>query len=717
MKKNILSFVLSTCLMFNESKTNAQTSSITSLQDKLVHYTSNHLEEKLYLHTDKSVYFNNEVCWFKIYNIDAFFNTPLQISSVAYFELLNAANEPVMQEKIELKSGSGNGSILFPNNLPSGQYTIRAYTNWMKNFNPNYFFTKKIRFVNTQIAADSTISVNESNTTQINKYASTGYRIDLDEMQNEKEIQLKLSSNKNPSEPFGLIIHHRGIAKKAFTGAFKNGLYQININKNDLGVGVNTITLFSNNQQVVSERLYYIYPKQGDSDLLLNVELTNYKPRQKVNLSIQPAVQNGSAVNMNLSLAVYKLDGIQAIDEINIQNYVWLQSDLETYIDSPNHYFDAKHENRFEQMNQLMQKNNWGRFNWEQVLTSTPSEFKFTPEMAGNIMKGRIVQRTTEQPMQESAGYVSMPGKNTQFKSSISDQNGNVQFEFRDLHNDGQIIVQADSNKNFRNKVVIENPFYTDATRPTLVIKKADKLNASDLNNYYRNIQVQNFYTPNYIQQFTTSNYDTIPFYGKADRTYLLDNYARFTTLEEVIREYVTPVSLTKADGKFKLSVYDDVNKHFFTGDPLILLDGVVIKDVDKFLEYDPLKIRKLEVVSKLYFLGNLAYNGIINFTTYNGKMEAYELDPNSVVLDYKGLQSQRYFKAPSYDTQNEIDSRIPDFRHLLFWEPNIKFATSSKKKISFFTSDEVGTYAIILQGITSNGDPIYKEQLITVQP
>ncbi len=717
MKKNILSFVLSTCLMFNQSKINAQTSSITSLQDKLVHYTSNHLEEKLYLHTDKSVYFNNEVCWFKIYNLDAFFNTPLQISSVAYFELLNAANEPVMQEKIELKSGSGNGSILFPNNLPSGQYTIRAYTNWMKNFNPNYFFTKKIRFVNTQIAADSTISVNESNTTQINKYASTGYRIDLDEMQNEKEIQLKLSSNKNPSEPFGLIIHHRGIAKKAFTGAFKNGLYQININKNDLGVGVNTITLFSNNQQVVSERLYYIYPKQGDSDLLLNVELTNYKPRQKVNLSIQPAVQNGSAVNMNLSLAVYKLDGIQAIDEINIQNYVWLQSDLETYIDSPNHYFDAKHENRFEQMNQLMQKNNWGRFNWEQVLTSTPSEFKFTPEMAGNIMKGRIVQRTTEQPMQESAGYVSMPGKNTQFKSSISDQNGNVQFEFRDLHNDGQIIVQADSNKNFRNKVVIENPFYTDATRPTLVIKKADKLNASDLNNYYRNIQVQNFYTPNYIQQFTTSNYDTIPFYGKADRTYLLDNYARFTTLEEVIREYVTPVSLTKADGKFKLSVYDDVNKHFFTGDPLILLDGVVIKDVDKFLEYDPLKIRKLEVVSKLYFLGNLAYNGIINFTTYNGKMEAYELDPNSVVLDYKGLQSQRYFKAPSYDTQNEIDSRIPDFRHLLFWEPNINFADSSKKKISFFTSDEVGTYAIILQGITSNGDPIYKEQLITVQP
>ncbi len=716
MKKYKLPFLLSTCLFFNLSQTNAQNTSILDLQDRLEHYTSTHLQEKLYLHTDKNVYFNNEICWFKIYDLDAFFNTPLHISSVVYVELLNALNEPVIQEKIELKSNSGNGSLLFSNNLPSGEYILRAYTNWMKNFNPSYFFIKKITLVNTQIATDSTYAI-KYNEKGHNKYESTGYRIDVKGGQDDKEIQLNLSSKNNASEPFSLMIHNRGRVKKAITGAFQNGLYQINLPKSELGVGIQAITLFDNNQQVVNERLYYIYPQQADTNVHLNVELPNYKPRQKVNLTIESAIQNGSTNKTDMSLAVYKLDSIQAIDEMNIQNYAWLQSDIPEYIGSARKYFDIKNEKRFEEMEQLMQNNSWERFNWEQVIEGNKNEFKYSPEIAGNIISGKIIQRGTEQPMQESAGYVSMPGKNTQFKSSISDQNGKVQFEFRNLYNDGQIIVQADSNKNFRNKIILDNPFFTGSIKPSPVSKLPNKLNATDLNDYYRNIQIQHYFYPNFTEQFIPSNFDTIPFYGKADRTYLLDNYARFTTLEEVIREYVTPVSLTKSDGKFKLSVYDEGNKHFFTGDPLILLDGVVIKDVDKFLEYDPLKIRKLEVVSKIYFLGNLAYNGIINFTTYNGKMEGFELDPNSVVLDYKGLQLQRKFKAPSYDTQNQVDNRTPDFRHLLYWEPNLILNNSSTNKISFFTSDEVGTYVIILQGISSNGDPIYKEQFIHVQP
>ena len=717
MKKNILSLVLITSFIFNLSQACAQNSSLVSLQEKLEYYSSNHLEEKLYLHTDKNVYFNNEICWFKVYDVDAFFNTPIQISNVVYVEFLNALNEPVMQEKIELQSGSGNGSILFPNNLPSGEYTIRAYTNWMKNFNPNYFFSKKIRLVNTQIPSDSTSTINYINKDVNARYESTGYRINLNGNKTGDEIQLNLSSSNHSMEPFNLIIHHKGRVKKTISGTFQNGIYQLNIPKSDLGVGINTITLFTNNQKVVNERLLYIYPKLGDSNVVLNVESKAYKPRQKVNLTIESVAQKDAAEKIDMSLAVYKIDKIQSIDDMNIQNYILLQSDIENNIESIGNYFNAGNENRFEEMDQLMQKNNWGRFNWEHVIADSAIEFKYIPEIAGNIIRGKIIQRATDQPIQESAGYVSMPGKNTQFKSSISDQTGKVQFEFRNLYNDGQIIIQADSNKNLRNKVVLDNPFFTDAIKPTIVKSSPNKLNESDLNNYYRNIQVQHFYNSNYSQQYTPVNFDTIPFYGKADRTYLLDNYARFTTLEEVIREYVTPVSLTKSDGRFKLLVYDDGNKHFFAGDPLILLDGVVIKDIDKFLEYDPLKIRKLEVVSKLYFLGNLAYNGIINFTTYNGKMDGFELDPNSIVLDYKGLSSQRLFMSPSYETQNQIESRIPDFRHMLYWDPNLKLANLKTKKVSFFTSDEVGTYAIILQGITSNGDPIYKEQIITVQP
>ena len=37
---------------------------------------------------------------------------------------------------------------------------------------------------------------------------------------------------------------------------------------------------------------------------------------------------------------------------------------------------------------------------------------------------------------------------------------------------------------------------------------------------------------------------DTTVFFGKPDRTYLLDDYTRFTTMEEVMKEYVPEIRI-----------------------------------------------------------------------------------------------------------------------------------------------------------------------------
>ena len=42
---------------------------------------------------------------------------------------------------------------------------------------------------------------------------------------------------------------------------------------------------------------------------------------------------------------------------------------------------------------------------------------------------------------------------------------------------------------------------------------------------------------------------DTLAFYYEPYKTYLLDNYTRFTTMEEVLREYVVEVNVGK-EGK-----------------------------------------------------------------------------------------------------------------------------------------------------------------------
>src|ERR1700712_2221044 len=120
-----------------------------NLQQQFNIYQSGNLQEKLYVHTDKTFYLAGETIWFKIYAVDASFHKPLSTSSIAYIEILNKDLKPVIQSKVLMSAGNGNGSVAIPGFLPSGNYVLRAYTNWMKNFSPEFYYEHTLHIVNT----------------------------------------------------------------------------------------------------------------------------------------------------------------------------------------------------------------------------------------------------------------------------------------------------------------------------------------------------------------------------------------------------------------------------------------------------------------------------------------------------------------------------------------------------------------------------------------
>ena len=86
-----------------------------------------------------------DLVWFSIYNVDGSTHQPASLNKVLYVELLErSTNKPVLQAKIALDKGKGNGSFQLPGSLPTGNYKLRAYTNWMKNGSAEYFFEKQI---------------------------------------------------------------------------------------------------------------------------------------------------------------------------------------------------------------------------------------------------------------------------------------------------------------------------------------------------------------------------------------------------------------------------------------------------------------------------------------------------------------------------------------------------------------------------------------------
>lgn len=102
--------------------------------------------ERVVLHTDRDFYLSGEKIWLKAY---CFFNCSLpteDLSKVLYVELYN--NELNLKHKFQITKGTSSGSIQIPADYKTGNYTLRAYTHYLKNFNPENYFSKIIAIVN-----------------------------------------------------------------------------------------------------------------------------------------------------------------------------------------------------------------------------------------------------------------------------------------------------------------------------------------------------------------------------------------------------------------------------------------------------------------------------------------------------------------------------------------------------------------------------------------
>jgi TonB-dependent SusC/RagA subfamily outer membrane receptor len=118
-----------------------------ALPDKLSAYHRVFPPEKAYLHLDKPYYTTGDTLWFKAYLVEGSLHRADSASAVLYVDLVNNKNgKNVALKRVMLNGGVGHGSFTLDQSIPGGSFTIRAYTNWMRNFPETFFFKKDIYF-------------------------------------------------------------------------------------------------------------------------------------------------------------------------------------------------------------------------------------------------------------------------------------------------------------------------------------------------------------------------------------------------------------------------------------------------------------------------------------------------------------------------------------------------------------------------------------------
>ncbi|MDJ1473676.1 hypothetical protein [Xanthocytophaga flava] len=753
------------------------------IQTQFTQYSSQTLQEKLFVHIDRPFYLVGETIWFKVYAIDGASHQPLDLSKVAYIELLDRENNAVVQTKLSLADAKGNGTVVLPASLNSGYYVLRAYTNWMKNFSADYYFEKQLTIINpfgylpvppkdkkdtgydvqffpeggalvenveSKVAFKVNNAegkgieclgavVNQKNDTIVrfsplkfgignfvftpipgNTYRGiikdqmgvvqsypfpvakpNGYVLRVSES-GDKQLQVLVSTAGVSLQKLYILIHTRQITKYVDSQLLTSGKATFYVDKATLGDGISHITIFDEEKRPVAERIYFKRPTQKLA-IEASLDKKQYNIREKIDLTISTQ----SDLKADLSLSVYLLDSLQTADHNDITSYTWLASDLKGIIESPQYYFENEGLEVDQAMDNLMLTHGWSRFKWDEVWKAPEQDYTFVPEYGGHFITGKVLHTNTGLPAKNMNVFLSAPDRYVQLFVAKSDSMGRIRFEVKNFSGAKDIVVQTDTRKDSTYRFEINSPFSEKISSHSLSFLTLDKNWQNQLLTHSINMQTNSVFFPRKSVSFPIM--DSLGFYGKPHEKYFLDAYTRFPTVEEVMREYVPGVMVRKHKGKFHFYVFDRIrNTAPFDEDPLILLDGIPVFDTDKIMGFDPLKIKKLEVIDGRYFLGHLMFKGLVSYSTYKGDLAGFELDPHALVQAYEGMQNKREFYCPKYDTPATRASRLPDFRNLLYWNPEVHTESDGKKKLDIYSSDQQGKYLVVIQGITSDGKTGY---------
>ncbi len=754
-----------------------------SLLQKFHSYQLNVPQEKIFIHTDKTFYLTGETIWLKAYLVDASFHRPLGISSISYVEVLNKDLKPVLQAKIAMKKGFGNGYLVIPGFLNSGNYVLRAYTNWMKNFSPDFYFEQPVTIVNTMKrltitssskhnpvisffpeggnmvagfsakvafkAVDSNgmglnchgVIVGQQNDTIVSFQAfhngmgsfqfrpekkkdyyavlklgdslirqklpaseETGFCMDV-HAEDPETVKVRVrASPEFEGIPVFLFVQTRQISGNIQRGSLTNGAISFTINKKELGDGLSTVTIFNAERKPVCERLIFKRPGEKLS-IQTTMEQPVYDRRTPVNIDVLTR-KNGQAVAGNCSASVMMIDALQKIPERDIVSYLYLSSDLKGYIESPAWYFEHADQNTDSALENLLLTQGWRKFNWDDIWKGKKPNFEFVPELEGQVATGIIINKTSGSSVVGGDAFVSIPGEEKAFSITSSDGNGLIRFSFLgNIYKNNVVVMQPALKKDSDNRIDMLSAWSDKYSFVPVRSFSLSKMEQKELLNRSVNNQIENTFAVEKKHLPAGALPDSSSFYGRPDKVYFLDQYVRYSTMEEVLREFVNAVRVRRDADKFNLRVKNSHTDLYYEGIPLMLIDGIPV-DASAIVGLDPLQIKKIEVIAHKYYMGSYVFDGIINVKSYSGEIGTTQIDPNATVLEYESVQMPREFYSPSYDNENARQSRLPDYRNVLYWSPRIITGAEGKSRFSFFTSDTPGKFVVCIQGITADGIP-----------
>jgi hypothetical protein len=342
------------------------------------------------------------------------------------------------------------------------------------------------------------------------------------------------------------------------------------------------------------------------------------------------------------------------------------------------------------------------------------SNIEYLPEIRGITISGKIIDKSTKLPQKDIYVSLSEPKHGEYFSIYKTNNQGRFVFSLPYMQGPHDFFIQSEYSGSLSSEILIDNGF---CNKPVKLPYIAFKLNEGEIHLLkYLAIDLQLsekfLFNKDTLSDSQHAETEPLPFYGSKKIVYFTEKYIELPNIEEFINEIIHEATIIKEKGETMLI---SMKRTYLSNcPPLILLDNVHVNNDDQLLKIPLNRIEKVDVINQDYVVAGMRYYGIISIYSKNKNFAGLDLNKNSVFFTYD-LFSDR---NTGYDYSVRLnDSRMPDRRNLLYWNPDIQLSADKKTTISFYTSDSKGDYIVYIRGKNSKDkNDIYGKCYFTVK-
>ena len=480
-----------------------------------------------------------------------------------------------------------------------------------------------------------------------------------------------------------------------------------------LPTGVIGVTISDERGVPISHRQFFNISPLDVVNTSFTTDREVYGPRERVNATVFITDIDNQPLIANFSISVIDHDAVLYDTAVNILSTLLLTSDLPGFIEDPAYYFIPENAYAQAHLDLVMLTHGWSRFEvqpifQEEILTLW-QEVEWGQTIEGSLQgtRSRIANQLV----------TLLAPDNNFFEQTYTDAQGRFRFQGFEFPEGTQFVLQGREGTEIR---VSPTSFPAVSSLFIPSIRSSERFFIHEqIEEFDRRMVDDDVWSLELGELVVRGLRPTV----RNPREHLFSSPFNPRRERDELESLRAPNLFMLVQWAFpNLRLYQNPNQPLpilfiprlqqprgegsQPQPPLVFIDNVAFgfQELHFFSADNVASIELVQTVAESAIFGLTGgYAGYILITTHN-EGHARSNTPHITSIIPLGYQITRHFFAPAYTTDAQRQNPQPDLRNTLFWNPSVRTNETGNAHIHFYTSDHVGNYVAVIEGVTDEG-------------